>query len=554
MSRTHEPGPRLTDAIDRLQRMMDQGRSFSGRERNCCFLNTTDGRFANVSAGSGLDFPDDGRCTALVDWDQDGDLDAWISNRNAPRLRFMRNQSSGDHHWLALRLQGNGKTTSRDAIGARVVLVAEGLRGKHSVRTLHAGDGFLSQSSKWLHFGLGQLNQIEKVRVYWPGGNVEEFEGIKIDQRLLLVQGAGVAKALPQSARKLALKAAAQKPVPKKSVRVPLVSLLPMPKDATWVGFDGSTHRMEFGARPTLIVLWAGWCAPCRAELRELAERQKEIRSAGIDVLALAVDGLGKDSGDPANARSVAERLKFPFPVGRAQADFVQMMTGFHHMLVALTRPLPIPTSILVDRKGRMSVIYKGRIAVDDLLRDAGSNPRTIRERWIRSACLKGRMINDDRLLESLRRAEAATFVAIGTWFSSARRFAGATEHFQAALHVVPNHGRAHLGLALAYENQRNDNKALEHYTKAEQYLPGNAMPHFGLGNIHMRAGRHGKAVARYQKAISLDKKLPMAHMNLGTAFLRMNRPRDAAQQFRRALEIDPNFTPARTALQNLNR
>ena len=62
--------------------MIDSGKAFSGNERNCVFLNTRDGRFADISAGSGLDFPDDGRAIAVTDWDQDGDLDLWISNRN----------------------------------------------------------------------------------------------------------------------------------------------------------------------------------------------------------------------------------------------------------------------------------------------------------------------------------------------------------------------------------------------------------------------------------------------------------------------------------------
>ncbi|MEO1842714.1 MAG: hypothetical protein ABGZ37_00380, partial [Akkermansiaceae bacterium] len=43
-----------------LSAMIDSGKAFSGNERNCVFLNTRDGRFADISAGSGLDFPDDG--------------------------------------------------------------------------------------------------------------------------------------------------------------------------------------------------------------------------------------------------------------------------------------------------------------------------------------------------------------------------------------------------------------------------------------------------------------------------------------------------------------
>ena len=82
-----------------LAQMLNTGRSFSGRERHCVFLNTGDdegeiARFANVSAVTGLDLPDDGRAVAVVDWDHDGDLDLWISNRNAPRLRLLRTDTS----------------------------------------------------------------------------------------------------------------------------------------------------------------------------------------------------------------------------------------------------------------------------------------------------------------------------------------------------------------------------------------------------------------------------------------------------------------------------
>ena len=91
-------------ASGQLGSMLAQGRSFSGRERNCCFLNTGRQRFATISAVSGLDYPDDGRAVAVTDWDQDGDLDLWISNRNAPRLRLFRNDSPAHNHYLTVRL------------------------------------------------------------------------------------------------------------------------------------------------------------------------------------------------------------------------------------------------------------------------------------------------------------------------------------------------------------------------------------------------------------------------------------------------------------------
>ena len=87
-------------AFETVFRMNELGRSFSGYERNRVFLNTGSARFADVSASSGLDFLDDGRGLARVDWDLDGDLDLWLANRTAPQLRLMRNELANDNHFL----------------------------------------------------------------------------------------------------------------------------------------------------------------------------------------------------------------------------------------------------------------------------------------------------------------------------------------------------------------------------------------------------------------------------------------------------------------------
>ena len=74
-----------------LYELLRRGRSFSGHERHCLYLNTGQTQFANISAASGFDFPDDGRCLSLVDWDQDGDLDSIILDGGM--LRFLETGS-----------------------------------------------------------------------------------------------------------------------------------------------------------------------------------------------------------------------------------------------------------------------------------------------------------------------------------------------------------------------------------------------------------------------------------------------------------------------------
>ncbi len=141
-------------SLSRMNDLIRNGGTFSGHERNCAFLNIEDGTFANISAVSGLDFLDDARTHALVDWDHDGDMDVWTANRTAPQMRLMRNDApQRDHHFLAIRLEGS--RSNRDAIGARVELVLNESPDQKIIKCLRAGEGFLGQSTKWLQFGLG---------------------------------------------------------------------------------------------------------------------------------------------------------------------------------------------------------------------------------------------------------------------------------------------------------------------------------------------------------------------------------------------------------------
>jgi len=104
--------------------MMKRGRSWSGRERHCAYLNLGDGaasRFVNVSALSGIDFADDGRAICLTDWDHDGDVDSWVSNRSAPQLRLMRNESTGDSRFRKLCVQAMVTSRSRTRPEVRAI-------------------------------------------------------------------------------------------------------------------------------------------------------------------------------------------------------------------------------------------------------------------------------------------------------------------------------------------------------------------------------------------------------------------------------------------------
>ncbi len=505
-------------------KMLGQGRSFSGHERNCSYLNTGasprgGGRFANISAVTGVDFPDDGRGLAILDWDHDGDLDLWFSNRNAPRLRLLRNDTPPGRNWLALRLAGDGTSCNRDAIGARVEVVlgereGEGEGGKESrplIKSLRAGEGFVAQSSKWVSFGLGKHETIEKVVVRWPaaGAPVQEFTGLEVNRRYRLTKGKEEAE--PVAPRTVTPKLTPSRPEilpPSNAARIPVVTLIKPPR-LEFRDERGRTVKTGAG-RPVLVMLWASWCAPCVAELTEIRERAAEIRGAGLAVVALSVDGLGEEGSNPAEARAMLKRMRFPFLNANTNQEATRKILAdlqtYHDRVLPTDRPLPVPSSFLIDGDGNLAVIYRGRLSVDALLSDLNHTKGTLFERWVRAAPLPGRTIRHENAMKSLRAVEA------GVYYQHASREYGTKGGTDTALHYLqevlrfdPESDHVHQTLGEIHLLRGNLQLAEKFYREAVRLKPGIAINHEGLANVHSRLGRADLALPAFDRAISLD-------------------------------------------------
>ena len=230
IAEANDPQGPYRRSILRVDDLIERGFSLSGHERNVCFLNLAagDARFATISAVSGFDFDDDARAVAPVDWDGDGDLDVWTSNRTAPMLRFLRN----DHRprgaapdWVQIKLEAT--KGARDAIGARVTVRLKD--GTVLTRVLKAGEGFLTQTTKWLHFGLGPDAAIDRVVVRWPGRAEETITGIKPGRHFLVREGEKSATALSPRPP-VTLAAGEARPLREESIRAHAGSRMPAPR------------------------------------------------------------------------------------------------------------------------------------------------------------------------------------------------------------------------------------------------------------------------------------------------------------------------------------
>ena len=360
------------ESLRALHERLDEGLSFSGNERNCVFLNPgrAGGAFANASAVSGLDFPDDGRGLAFLDLEGDGDLDVAISNRTAPRLRLMRNELPVGRRFVALHLEGDGAGTNRDAVGALVEVPTSSGLLRRSVR---AGEGFLSQSSRWLHFGLGDSEVSGPVRVSWPGGGNETFSGVVAGGRYRIVQGSGMAEPAPARPRPSALEPREQQvPAPTTGSRVVLAPRPPAPS-LTLRSFDASEPvAVEAGqGRPVLLNIWASWCVPCRFELQDLADEADALRAAGLEIAALSTDGMGDvPTTTEEAARSFMDEIGFPFRHGMATEETLDKVEIVKRSLFDRRFPLSLPFSMLIDGEGRVAALYRGGVTAADLLAD----------------------------------------------------------------------------------------------------------------------------------------------------------------------------------------
>ncbi len=101
----------------------------------------------------------------------------------------------------------------------------------------------------------------------------------------------------------------------------------------------------------TVINVWASWCAPCRAEapvLQEFSVNYPDVQFAGI----LTRDNLS-------SAKAFYENYNLTYPT------FIDdsLILGFGGSLI----PNAIPTSLILDREGKIAVRISGEVTVAGL-------------------------------------------------------------------------------------------------------------------------------------------------------------------------------------------
>jgi peroxiredoxin len=116
----------------------------------------------------------------------------------------------------------------------------------------------------------------------------------------------------------------------------------------------GEWRMADHRGQVVLLNYWATWCGPCWEETPGLVRLAKELGPQGLAVVGISVDEGGREK-----VRKFVEDFKVPYPVA-FPAAMSQLEWGLEG----------VPTTILVDREGRVAKSYLGAVREADFRRD----------------------------------------------------------------------------------------------------------------------------------------------------------------------------------------
>lgn len=120
---------------------------------------------------------------------------------------------------------------------------------------------------------------------------------------------------------------------------------------------DGGTWRLaDHRGQVVLVNYWATWCVPCWEETPGLIRLSKNLGSKGLAVVGVAIDEGGTEK-----VKKFVDQFQVPYPV--------VLPDRMSHIEFGMQG---VPTTILVDRHGRVAKTYVGAVRQADFSEDVG--------------------------------------------------------------------------------------------------------------------------------------------------------------------------------------
>ena len=138
---------------------------------NSLMINQKNLTFSMLGPSCGAIINNNGYGSAFSDFDHDGDLDMILvgHSSNVGSINLLRNDSEA-RNWVMFELQQNQNNFY--AVGATVELFSG---NEKQINYIAAGNGYCSQNTFDIHFGLDTINYIDSVKIIWPDNQDEVF-------------------------------------------------------------------------------------------------------------------------------------------------------------------------------------------------------------------------------------------------------------------------------------------------------------------------------------------------------------------------------------------
>ena len=151
-----------------------------GEVPNYFFKNSGNLTFENVSKAWGISGATISNGAVYADLDNDGDLDLIVNNINQSSEIFENRLNQlpniGKQSFLKIRLKGTGN--NKFGIGTKVEAFGN---GKKIIQENFTARGFQSSVAPEINLGLGDIQTLDSLKVFWPSGKSETFSNLDVN-------------------------------------------------------------------------------------------------------------------------------------------------------------------------------------------------------------------------------------------------------------------------------------------------------------------------------------------------------------------------------------
>ena len=146
--------------------------------KNIAYKNNGEFNFTEFSDAWGFDLPTFSNGMSYGDLDNDGDLDIVINNVNMPALVYKNNINVDENKSISFELIGREK--NKNAVGSKIIIKYG--NNKQSMIENFPSRGFQSSIPNRLHFGVGNVKEIDSAIIYWPNNKVSYHANLETNK------------------------------------------------------------------------------------------------------------------------------------------------------------------------------------------------------------------------------------------------------------------------------------------------------------------------------------------------------------------------------------